>query len=477
MEIDNIWKNVLGQLRLNVSEGTYSTFLKSLTVGTVRDIDSERQLVDIKCPNTFIRNTVEQRFWGQIKTILDEVTAKKNELVFSVRVGEVDNTLGNSTNKTERPMKDAEVLSIFEEKSDNITMGLAKKAGIREFFTFETFAVSSSNQMAHAAAIAVTDKPGTAYNPLFLWGGVGVGKTHLMQAIGNSLVRKTKDTKMLYCSGEEFTNDIVEGIKTKSMDRVRGKYRRLHLFLLDDIQFIAGKEAVQEEFFHTFNDIQSEGGQIVMTSDRQPHEISKLEDRLRSRFEAGLIVDISPPDFGLRSAITLIKAEQKGLDITSEIAQTIAQFADSARKIEGVLMKIQSFVSLSKEEITVEAVKKILGAADESISATKILTPSVILDTVASQYEVTVASIKGVKRNSSIVLPRMVAMYLLRLDLKFPFEEIGRIIGGRDHSTVIHAVEKIENVLDKDPNVRASISQIRKKIFGEAATNVESMVI
>jgi len=465
MEKDLLWKNVLGQLRLNVSEGTFTTFLKPLVLGEIKKIDEGRQLAEICCPNAFIRDTAEQRFWGQIKTTMDEICEIKTELLFSVKA-----VLAREDLVLE---KNGEGLggTLFDSgRAEKDFSGRLRKAGLGEAFTFDAFAVSGSNQMAHAAAFAVSNKPGTAYNPLFVWGGVGVGKTHLMHAIGIKLITKNVDIRIIYCSGEEFTNDIVEGIKTKSMDRVRGKYRKLQLLLLDDIQFIAGKEAVQEEFFHTFNDIQRQGGQVVMTSDRPPAEIARLEDRLRSRFEAGLTVDISPPDFALRSAITLIKAEQKGLSISNEIAQTIAQHADSARKIEGVLTKLITIVGLEGGSVNEESVRRALDIKEEN-GERRIFTPGAVLDLVAEKYGVSVGQIKGSRRNRPLVVPRMLAMYILRADLKFPFEEIGRIIGGRDHSTVMHAVGKIESNLEQDVSLRHSVGEIRKKLFGEKSVN------
>jgi len=460
----------MGQLQLSVSSGTFNTFLKLLVLGSIRDVDENRQLIEIYCPNAFVRDTVEQRFWGQIKTILDSITEKKNELVFTVKAITTETTIKKALDK-----ENSQPSLIFEEKT--ITNGKAeriRKAGLREFFTFENFAVSGSNQMAHAAAIAVSDNPGSAYNPLFLWGGVGVGKTHLMQAIGSKLLMREEAIKVVYCSGEEFTNDIVEGIKTKSMEKVREKYRKVQLLLLDDIQFIAGKETVQEEFFHTFNAIQKVGGQVVLTSDRQPHEIAKLEDRLRSRFEAGLIVDISPPDFALRSAITLIKAEQKGIMISTDIAQVIAQSAESARKIEGVLMKLLTIKNIKGQEITMETIKGILEIKDDlSQNQARIVTPNSILDLVADNFGITVSQLKGSRRTTHVVLPRMIAMYLMRADLKFPFEEIGRVLGGRDHSTVMHAVNKMETAVISDDKLRHQVGVIRKKIFGE---NVDKLI-
>jgi len=252
-----------------------------------------------------------------------------------------------------------------EELEDNFLEEI-KRSRLRPFFTFENFAVSSSNQMAWAAGEAVAKTPGTAYNPLFLWGGVGVGKTHLMNAVGYEIKKKNRIKSVYFCTGEDFTNDIVEGIRNKTTQKFRNKYRKLDALLIDDIQFIAGKDTVQEEFFHTFNAIISAGGQIILTSDRPPHEISKLEERLKSRFEAGLIVDIAPPDFELRCAITQIKTKEKNLDLSSEIIQMIAGNLDSARKIEGFLIRLKSEAIINKNiPLTAERISQLLGKDGE----------------------------------------------------------------------------------------------------------------
>src|SRR5258708_1416781 len=320
--------------------------------------------------------------------------------------------------------------------------------------------------MAHAAAIAVSKSPGSAYNPLFLYGGVGVGKTHLMQAVGQNVLKDNTGASIIYCAGEEFTNEIISAIQNKKTMKFKERYRKVNVLLIDDIQFLAGKTAVQEEFFHTFNAVTQSGGQIIMTSDRPPHEITLLEDRLRSRFEAGLIIDIQQPTFELRTAIVLIKSEAKGVELTMEQAREIASVVDNARRIEGVISQIQSQHSLMNKPITLELVHTIL-SKEESPSITKLnVKPKDIVKTVAAHYKVTTLQLCGPKRSRPLVDYRHIAMFLLYKDLHLPLVQVGQEFGGRDHTSVMHAVEKIETQLETSDELQTSLSAIRASLSG-----------
>jgi len=336
-----------------------------------------------------------------------------------------------------------------------------QRAGLRLEYTFETFAVSSTNEMAHAAAMAVSNQPGTAYNPLFIYGGVGVGKTHLMHAVGNNILKRLPEAKVLYCTGEDFTNEIVYAIQTKKSMSFKEKYRTVDILLIDDVQFIAGKNTVQEEFFHTFNSIAKRSGQIILTSDRPPSEISLLEDRLRSRFEAGLMVDIQQPSFELRTAILLIKSQANHIHIPMELAQVIATRIDSARKLEGIIKRIKSEVELKHRQITPELIDELCKVETEKSPTRLRVKPYDIIKTVADFYHLKQSAIRGKVRVQSIVKARHIAMYFLKDDLHLPYMEIGRWFSNRDHTSAMHALRKITNQMSLDEDTRKEVMSIR----------------
>ncbi len=326
-----IWKDSMESIKVSVSPAIFSTWFSQTHLSSINKKEG-RYIAKIGCSSSFVKSTIEGRYFGLIQDSLKKILDTDCDLVFIVK----ESPRKKGTAKTSAP---APLFEQEERLQEEIGINLSK-ARIRPGFTFENYAVSSSNQMALAAAEAVSKDPGSSYNPLFIWGGVGVGKTHLMNAVGHYLIGEGIDGNVLFCTGEEFTNEIVEGIRKKTTVEFRNKYRKLKILIIDDIQFIAGKDAVQEEFFHTFNALVSEGGQVILASDRPPHDISKLEERLRSRFEAGLIVDISPPDFELRCAIIQIKSKERGIEIPMDLVQLIAGNINSARKMEGFLIRL-----------------------------------------------------------------------------------------------------------------------------------------
>jgi len=460
MDKEKVWLTVLENLKLSLSSANFATWFSRTFIVSSKEVDPQRQIMEIGCPSSFISNTIENRYYALIKNALDQITKKKNDLVFVVKEKPFLKEKGKFLTKG----------TLFEipgkETEDEEFQEALKRVGLRPDFNFETFAVSPTNQMAHAAAMAVSQSLGKAYNPLFLYGGVGVGKTHLMQAIANTVLKKNRRTKIIYCMGEEFTNEIVNAIREKTTKEFKEKYRSARLLMVDDIQFIAGKTAVQEEFFHTFNAIWRVGGQIVLTSDRRPEEISKLEDRLRSRFEGGLIIDIQAPDFELRTAILLIKAQQKNIKLPMDIAQLIASNITSTRKLEGFLIRLMTEIETKKEPLTPELVKALLGQVNEMIAPQKLVKPKEVLSVVANFFNLRLAEITGPQRDKKIVLPRQIAMYLLRNDLKTSLMDIGRFLGDRDHTTVMHGVQKITQLLPSSEDLRVNIMGIRKKLYG-----------
>lgn len=452
MTNEEVWKDALEIIKVSVSPAIFSTWFSQTHISSLKETGA-KSFIEIGCTTAFAKNTIESRYFGLVQDSLNKVLGKQSDLLFIVKENPNISQLAKTA-----------FTPLFQNNQDEGLREVLQKSKLRPSFMFENFAVSGSNQMAHAAAEAVSQSLGSAYNPLFIWGGVGVGKTHLMVAVGNFALRRDDSLKVLFCTGEDFTNDIVEGIRNKTTQAFRDKYRRLNLLLIDDIQFIAGKDTVQEEFFHTFNAVSAVGGQIILTSDRPPSEISKLEERLRSRFEAGLIVDVAPPDFELRCAITQIKAKEKGVDITTDQAQMIAANAESARRIEGILTRLLTEIHVKKTPITNELIESALGKALESPNKGPKSTPDEVTEAVSKYYQVGKRLLMGESRVRPIARPRQILMYLLRTHLGIPLEEVGRLIGDRDHTTVMHAVEKITQLATTDVQIREDILKIKTGI-------------
>ncbi|MFZ5365820.1 MAG: chromosomal replication initiator protein DnaA [Patescibacteria group bacterium] len=444
MDTKNLWQQVQEELKISVSKAIFQTLFQGTSLVSLKN-----NVATIGCPSSYIQGLIETRYYSLIKDILDRKTNKDNSLVFVVRL------LSTNEKKSLGPL--------FEKEKEFVSS--VSTCGLRPDFTFENFCVSSVNQLPYAAATAVARNPGDAYNPLFLWGGVGVGKTHLMQAIGHEILKNHPQTKVIYCMGEEFTNEIIQAIRLKTTDVFKKKYRSAQVLLLDDVQFIAGKTTVQEEFFHTFNAIQREGGQIVLVSDRPPEEISKLEERLRSRFEGGLIIDIPVPDFELRSAILLTKAKQRGINLPMDVAQIVASNIDSTRKLEGFLIRLQNESETKKIPISPELVQSLLGKAIETQELKKILKPKEIIEIVASHFNLKIGDLKGQKRIKKFVFPRQISMYILRTEANLPLMTIAELLGGRDHTTIMHGVEKITKLLSENEDLRVDISGIKQKLY------------
>lgn len=451
---EKLWKNVLDVLRISISEASFKTYLLNTRIVDIKEIGT-RAIVEIGCDSFFIKQQVEQRYYGLIQEALTKEIGKETDLTFTIK-------------PIHQNKREESVSPLFENSKPTDKRQIeeaVKKSNLRSLFTFDKFAVSGSNQLAHAAAEAVSKSPGNTYNPLFIWGGVGVGKSHLMHAVGHQMIIKDINSKIIACTAEDFTNDIVEGIRNKTTAEVRKKYRQLNALFIDDIQFIAGKDTAQEEFFHTFNAVTSAGGQVILTSDRPPTEISKLEDRLKTRFEAGLIVDIAPPDFELRSAIVQIKAEERGIILNNEMVALIAGNVDSARGIQGFLVRLFTEVNFNKKEVNMELIQSLLGKSEEGINQLKIkANPDELIGKIAKYYSLNKRDLLGESRQRSVARPRQILMYLLKTHIGLPLQEVGRLIGGRDHTTVMHAVDKIQNLLSSDVNIQEDIKGIKNSI-------------
>ncbi len=456
MDIQKLWKSVLSELELSVSKATFQTHFAHSEL-----VSFEGGVATIGFTSPLMRTLVETRYYSLVKSVLDHQAKQNTSLVFVV-VAKKETLDPASAGPLFAQTLDREVISISS---------VARRLHIRPGATFESFAVSTTNQMAYAAATAVAKNPGTAYNPLFFYGGTGVGKTHLMHAIANQLLAVRPEMRIVYCMGEEFLNEIVEAIQTKSARQFKQKYRSAQLLLVDDVQFIAGKQTAQEEFFHTFNTVHREGGQIVLTSDRPPSEISRLEDRLRSRFEGGLTVDVAAPDFELRVAIANIKADAMGLAVPPDAAQLVAANITDTRAIEGFLRRLTTEAATRKSTVTAELVASLLniknhgdGVTAPSASAKRV-SPQEVLDCVAAYYGLKTTALKGTKRDRPIARPRQVFMYLCRTELGLTHEDIGGSLGGRDHTTVMHGVETITRELSTNTRLREAVEGIKQKLW------------
>ena len=461
MDTDRLWSNTLDVIKISVSSGTFSTWFLPTFIVSLKEIDGDKNLIEIGCSSPFLADGLEKRYSVLIQDSLNQTTGKKNNLIFSVQ-----QKAGGK-----KPARDIEPLFWANQPNEKELEKLLLKARIQPGFSFENFAVSSTNQLPWAAAEAVSKNIGRAYNPLFIWGGVGIGKTHLMLAIGHRALAQNPNLSVLYCMGEEFTNEIVDAIRTKTTQDFKNRYRKLDLLLIDDVQFIAGKNETQAEFFHTFNTLKRVGGQIVLTSDRPPSEINKLEDRLKSRFEAGLIIDISPPDFELRTAISLIKAQEKGIEMSMEAAQTIASHLDSPRRIEGFITRLVTEKNINglRKQIDKEVVLEVLKKAklnNENGTLKRAVLPQDCINTVSTFFSLGKRRLLGENRSQVVVVPRQILMYLLRVELGLSFQEVGRLLGNRDHTTIMHGVEKISSNLSTNDQLRKNLLGIKQILSG-----------
>jgi len=440
--MEELWKQVLAEVQIEVSKPVFLTYFKNTMLSSI-----ESSVATIDTPNRIVSEHVEKRYYSLIKRILDKKTGQNISLIFTS-----DGTGNKKSAKTETPLFAQDVVRSQERR---------RPARIRIDYTFDTLAVSDSNQLAYTASLTVAASPGTKYNPLFLYGTVGVGKTHLMNAIANKAFDENDNYKIIYLTTEEFTNEVVEAIKEKTTADLRRKFRNVDLLLLDDVQFLAGKEKVQEELFHTFNTLIDKGKQIALSSDRPPSELKKMEARLASRFEGGLTVDIEPPDFELRSAILLIKSAKYGLNLSVDAAKLVAERIEDARALEGFLLSLASIKGQDGSEIDAASAASVL---DKNRRERPVFRPDSIIDAICQYYNIKTTQLKGAKRDSHLVGPRHMCMYLLKNEAGLTFVEIGNLLGGRDHSTVMHGVEKIGKNLENSNNTREEILFIKRKI-------------
>lgn len=448
-QLGDLWSQTLKVIETKISKPSFETWLKSTQISSL-----DNNTLIIIAPNEFARDWLNSRYLNIIQDALYEIVGEKLEIKV---------TIPSISQQDEDPL-----LENFNNNSfnDNISVDNENELAsiLNPKYIFDTFVIGSNNRFAHAASLAVAEAPAKAYNPLFIYGGVGLGKTHLMQAIGHFVIDHNNNSKVLYISSEKFTNEFINSIRDNKTVEFRNKYRNIDILLIDDIQFLAGKEQTQEEFFHTFNALHDANKQIIISSDRPPKEIPTLEDRLRSRFEWGLITDIQPPDLETRIAILKKKAKSEKLDIPDNVINYIAnQINTNIRELEGALIRIVAYSSLINKDMNVELATEALKDIIPSAQPKKI-SIELIQQYVANYYNIKVEDLKGKKRNQSVVFPRQIAMYLVRELTDNSLPKIGEEFGGRDHSTVIHAYEKIKKQSEIDSNLKNTIQNLIKKI-------------
>lgn len=447
MNHEELWQAVLAQIQLNISQANFATWFKN-----TRILGEKEEEVIISVPNSFAKEWLENKYNKLIFKILHSLDEEVKGIKY-----EIGKTGLKVFKKSSLPIPETDQLEFPEFKID-------KETNLNPRYTFENFVVGPFNELPQAAAWAATKNPGLVYNPLFIYGGVGLGKTHLLQAIGNEIVKNFPKRRVRYIPCEKFTSGIINSIRNHSVEGFKSKYRAIDILIIDDVQFLAGKEKTQEEFFHIFNTLYEKNKQIILSSDRSPKAIPALTERLRSRFEGGMIADISLPDFETRIAILKTKAREKRVDFSDEVFSYIAtKIQKNIRELEGALNRLIAHQKLKKQLPDIETTKKLLKKI--IVSPVKITTPKKIIQAVAGFYDLKERDLQNSSRKKEIVKPRQIAMYLLRETLKCSYPFIGRRFGGRDHTTAIHAHGKILKKLEKDENLREEINLIRQRVL------------
>ena len=445
MNPDQAWQSVLAQLQLDMAKASFDTWVRD-----TYPLSYENGILTIAVPNAYARDWLDGRLASTVNRLLIGIMNSNATVNFVVAQAE-----------EAAPVR-ADVTSPAQ---DSDIVPRPNHSALNPRYTFENFVVGSANRLAHAACQAVAEKPARAYNPLFVYGGVGLGKTHLLHAIGNSC--HARGLNVLYVSSEEFTNEIINAIRTHTTQAFREKYRSADVLLVDDIQFIAGKESTQEEFFHTFNTLYGQDKQIIVSSDRPPKALVTLEERMRSRFEWGLAADIQPPDLETRLAILRAKAERTGRYVPDEILDSIGRRVQSnIRELEGALNRVIAFADLSGQKLTPQLVEVALA---DLLPQREDIGPDRIVELVAREWKVTEDDLLGRDRSQKVAEPRQVAMYLMRKETDASLPQIGEALGGRDHTTVMYAIEKISNQIETKADLRKRVISVKQQLYGQSA--------
>jgi len=449
MDAQSAWQAAVGQLQIEMSKASFETWVRSAEL-----VKYDQGTFTVGVQNAFARDWLEKRLTSTVVRLLDGLMEGPQKVEFIVYHKDYQESVSEPV--AAAPAQISFTTPILAPATNTGTTAMNSR------YTFDNFVVGSSNRLAHAACMAVAENPAHAYNPLFLYGGVGLGKTHLLYAIGNMARQQGK--QVMYVTSEEFANDLINSIRTHNTQAFRERYRYIDVLLIDDIQFIAGKESTQEEFFHTFNSLHSQEKQIVISSDRPPRAMSTLEERLRSRFEWGLIADIQPPDLETRIAILRSKAERMHRDVPNEIVNYIArQFQSNIRELEGALTRVVAYSDLRGKNLTIDLAEI---ALTDLLPQQNQLEPNRVVDVVASAFGVSREKLLSRERTREVALPRQVVMYLLREEANVSLPQIGEVLGGRDHTTVIYACEKVADMIERDDHLRTQIIQIRETLYG-----------
>lgn len=464
MNPEHAWQATLGELQLQMTRATFNTWLKD---ARFLGYEEDHGIFFVSVPSAYAKDWLENRLQATVHRTLESVMGESLELRYVV---------WNDQSGPGRPVVDSPLLGVHPDASPeapgepvpgNGTNSSLKASSLNARYTFDTFVVGSNNRLAHAAALAAVENPGQSYNPLFIYGGVGLGKTHLLQAVGHACM--VQGLSILYVSSESFTNDLISSIRTHTTEDFRDKYRSPDVLLLDDIQFVAGKERTQEELFHTFNALHSEDKQLVISSDRPPRAMAQLEERLKSRFEWGLIADIQPPDLETRLAILQAKAEALNVKISPDVLDMIAyHIRSNIRELEGALNKLVAYSQLTGSDPSVQLAEIALA---DLINRAPDLSVSGITAAVADYYGLQVDDIVGQSRTRKVARPRQLVMYLAREETDSSLPQIGRELGDRDHTTVLYGCEKIEELLDVDPTLRREMLEIKARLFEQVTAH------
>lgn len=454
MDENQLWQTALGELELSLSKANFTTWFKNTFISSF-----EGGRVTIGVSNTFTKTWLENKYHKEIlKALQDATNNQVKEVIYKVESAKKSGLLELKIEKQAAVPSSAPSAG-SEEKNG---------FGLNIHYTFDTFIVGKGNELAHAACQAVAQRPGEVYNPLFIYGGAGLGKTHLMQAIAHEVLKKNPHKKVIYVTCDKFTNEFIRSITQGNGDKFKEIYRSPDVLLVDDIQFLAGKEGTQEEFFHTFNSLHQQNKQIVISSDRPPKAIPTLENRLVSRFEWGMIADVGQPDFETRVAILNAKCKEKNYLLQPEIVNSVASSVQSnVRELEGALNRIIAFHQLNNSAPTPESVKSIIASVSHYRKRGGALTPKQITAAVADFFEIKMDDLLGSSRKKELVVPRQIAMFLMREEASCSYPSIGQELGGRDHTTAMHAYEKIKTALNEDEKIRQDITLIRQRLYNK----------